>query len=423
MKRLIVKIVFYICWMFMFATLCNKVSAMDYDYPFIGEISPSPDGRYIVFELEYVYSSEYTKLYIMDILTKEIYELLPDNVGSAGQHPAWSPDGSVIAFERGKVYLVSPDGTNLRELTTFYAGYPVWSPDGNYLAVETRREGDVDSGTDIMIIDKNGNEVAWVITSPDDEYPIAWSPDNSYILFVKYEERKSLTLWRANLDMSKPFPTDSSGIFRLSEMEPIQDHAAISPDGSKIVTGGQMGLLIMNADGSGVIDITPNIENFEIGDVAWSPQTNKIAFVGMEPQEWNEEEGYLGPYNIYLINPDGTGLEQITFFTGIDIEGSQAKAPHFPLFAKVWKNAKKEIAKSKAAKPLLFARKDDLGKGDKVRSEKMQALQVAEKMNNLAPNSPEDKAPNKSPSVPIFAGTLSLSALSYALWKFLRILA
>ena len=428
MKKIIA--VLYFCLLLLCPGLCGEVRPqgepfypspyVKRDYPYISKISFSPDGRYIVFDLQWFYTEEECRLYIVDVLKKEIYELFPHwEALDTSPNAEWSPDGSVIAIENaGKICLVNPDGTNLRELTTFYASHPVWSPDGNYLAVEKKREGEVDSGTDIMIIDRNGNEVAWVITSPDDEYPVAWSPDNSYILFVKYEERKSLTLWRANLDMSKPFPASSSGIFRLSEMEPIQDHAAISPDGSKIVTGGQMGLLIMNADGSGVIDITPNIENFEIGDVAWSPQTNKIAFVGMEPQEWDAIEGYLGPYNIYLINPDGTGLEQITFFTGV--EDSQAKAPHFPLLAKVWKNAKKEIAKSKATKPLLLERKDNVGKGDKVRSKKMQALQIAERMNNLAPNSPGDKAPNKSPSLPIFAGILSLSALGYTFWKLLK---
>jgi len=164
------------------------------DYPYISKISFSPDGRYIVFDLQWFYTEEQCRLYVVDVLTKEIYELFPHwEALDTSFNAEWSPDGSVIAIESaGKICLVNPDGTNLRELTTFHARHPVWSSDGNYLLVERKREVDVDSGTDIMIIDKNGNEVAWVVTSPDDEYPVAWSPDNSYILFVKYEEREKV---------------------------------------------------------------------------------------------------------------------------------------------------------------------------------------------------------------------------------------
>jgi Tol biopolymer transport system component len=397
-------------------------------YPYIGKMSPSPDGRYIVFEANFdgFIKSDKIQLYLLDLSTKQVYQLAEPNV--EGIAPAWSPDGSVIAFywpneDTGEaIYLINPDGTNLRRLTNEPAYYPVWSPDGRYMAVSVYREGDFESRDDILIIDNEGKDVAWLITSPDDDWPVAWSPDGSYILFIRNEEGRHPSLWRANVDLTKPFPAESSGIFRLTEPSSDVCSVAISPNGSHIaitfIDG--TGLWIMNADGSGKTLIFPCSDKFDITHIAWCPGINKIAFVGCEFQEYNDTEGYLGPYNIYLINPDGTGLEQITFFTGV--EDSQAKAPHFPLFAKVWKNAKKEIAKNKATKT-FFARKDYLGKGDKVRSEKMQNPEVAERMNNLAPNSPEDKAPNKSPSLPIFAGTLSLSALSYALWKLLRILA
>jgi len=47
--------------------------------------------------------------------------------------PVWSPDGSTIAFKRGKdIYLVDADGTDLRVLASGTA--PDWSPDGTTLA-------------------------------------------------------------------------------------------------------------------------------------------------------------------------------------------------------------------------------------------------------------------------------------------------
>ena len=60
--------------------------------------------------------------------------------------PAWSPKGDVIAFTHcGSLFIVSPDGKNLRQMTTYqprnrdrrlpetFAYSPRWSPDGRWI--------------------------------------------------------------------------------------------------------------------------------------------------------------------------------------------------------------------------------------------------------------------------------------------------
>lgn len=64
------------------------------------------------------------------------------------QDPAWSPDGSTIAFTASnqsdyawEIFLVNPDGSDLRRITD-YDGYdqgPVWSPDGRSIAFTSDR--------------------------------------------------------------------------------------------------------------------------------------------------------------------------------------------------------------------------------------------------------------------------------------------
>lgn len=424
MKRFLANVTLYLGLIALFTLPVAKTVAQEeerpYVFPFIGKISPSPDGRYIVFDFSFSDLEDHRKLCIVDVLTKEIYELLPEDYCGIDPNPAWSPDGSVIAFEAGKIYLIDPDGSNLRELTDFIAGYPVWSPDGNYLAVETKREGDFETGTDIMIIDRQGNEVAWLVTSPENERPIAWSPDNSYILFTRDVREGYITyeyqpLWRANIDMRKPFPAESSGIYRLTEWNSYVGSAAILPDASKILLPGQEGIWIMNADGSDKTLLIPKSVfpgEFSMHSVAWCPQINKIAVVAAELIYYNVHEGYDGPFNIYLINPDGTGLEQITFFTGIST--SQAKALRFPLICEL----KNKLNVPVIAKGMNVKVKKEVKKVTKDEQE----LKLGIDSSNPHPLPLGEEHSTNSNNTPVFAGVLSLSALGYTLWKFFKIL-
>src|SRR5438270_764057 len=80
---------------------------------------------------------------------------LTPNSPAVDQTPAWSPDGSRIAFGRynpdwqatnvHELWTVRPDGTQPIEVTRFsgYSAHPSWSPDGSQIVFQLSGPFDV----------------------------------------------------------------------------------------------------------------------------------------------------------------------------------------------------------------------------------------------------------------------------------------
>jgi hypothetical protein len=143
--------------------------------------SLSPDGRYRVYN-----TTDTTR----GDLVPEIYiQGPPDSRGIAqttevthlskmSYQPAWSPDGSRIAFvseDHGtdEVWTVAPDGSELWDRTPStwqWNKHPSWSPDSTQIVFWTNREG-----TDqIYVMDADGHDQHNISMVPADEYDPLW---------------------------------------------------------------------------------------------------------------------------------------------------------------------------------------------------------------------------------------------------------
>jgi Tol biopolymer transport system component len=103
--------------------------------------------------------------------------------------PAWSPNGTKIAFSsrrdgNDEIYVMNRDGSDQTRLTDDPAWDqdPDWSPNGTRIAFESTRDG---GRTQIFVMDADGSNVTR-LTLPSDGWDInpSWSPNGTKIAFT-----------------------------------------------------------------------------------------------------------------------------------------------------------------------------------------------------------------------------------------------
>lgn len=149
-------------------------------------LSVSPDGKYIVFDL-------LGDIYQIPVTGGEAKPLAQ---GIAWQmQPVYSPDGKHIAFTSDgdggdNIWIMDADGKNLRTVTqeTFrLLNSPAWSPDSQYLVARKHFTASRSLGAgEVWLYHVAGGEGVKLTERPNDEKDLgepAYSPDGRYIYF------------------------------------------------------------------------------------------------------------------------------------------------------------------------------------------------------------------------------------------------
>jgi TolB protein len=253
---------------------------------------------------------------------RRLTETRNDQEGGA----AWSPDCTQIAFSSsresgGRVRVMNADGSNKQWLTAGPGTLPSWSPDGTRIAFT--REG---RGSDIYVMDASGSNQQR-LTHTDVEgtdtsvFDAEWSPDGTQIACVVEFNPDGQFFGETTLHV-----LDISDILQgvgSPRLQPLpradslfNDWPAWSPEGSQIAfsavsagDGGHRDIYVINADGTNLQQLTQTKDVDELGP-AWSPDGTRIVFQANPNGNWD----------IYVMNTDGTDQRPLTTDTESDVD-------------------------------------------------------------------------------------------------------
>ena len=221
-----------------------------------------------------------------------------------------------------QLFTIAPDGTGLTQITNQPSGISeygiAWSPDGSELLYEQAGSRDL-----IYKTAADGNGASRVSPSCTglclgDDFP-AYARSGMKIAF----ERAYGPIRNNNAAVAAIFSmnADGTGVKELTQKKrptSSEDHKPNwSPDGRRItfqrlndtaVPQHLGAIFVMNADGSQPRRLTPYTLN--ASDPKWSRDGTQILFNSYDEPVAGKDA------NIYTIRIDGTGLRQLTHYTG-----------------------------------------------------------------------------------------------------------
>jgi dipeptidyl aminopeptidase/acylaminoacyl peptidase len=270
----------------------------------VGSAELAPDGKlvaYTVRETNWEQNAYETSIWLADTQSGARWRLTGGRKSSTA--PAWSPDGSRIAFasdrsDKRQLYLISPRGGEAEQLTTLEEspGGFAWSPDGSSIAFtasdprgEASKEREKQYGefeiidddyrmTHLYLIDLATKKIRRLTSGAFTIGRFSWSPDGKQIAFDHRINGANANGGTA--DISVVSVADGTVRALVTQQGP-EGNPVWSPDGSRIAFESAMAnpaffysnshVAIVPAAGGSVEDASAGFDE-NPGIIKWTPR-------------------------------------------------------------------------------------------------------------------------------------------------------
>ncbi len=261
-------------------------------------------------------TGETPDLMVYDLKTKQTSLLHKGTVRRRGEYSvSVSPQGKIIVntykFGGWKLGIADLADKGLRNFRKFtkrrnYEYNASWSHDGTRVVYEEYNWGNSD--TEVFIADESGKNVVQLTDSKSDDQMPSWTNDDTRIVFVSNRSGNYELLLKS---------VEGSEIKNLTNHFSVDFAPSTSRLNSKIAflsnRSGSIHLYTMDYDGRNLADLTPQLKSkIDYGgfhssglwsyQTSWSPDGRQIVFNTMSGSD----------LELFIVNSDGTGLEQIT---------------------------------------------------------------------------------------------------------------
>ena len=167
----------------------------------------SPDGRRIVF-CSTRDDGKHDDLYVINVDGTGLKRLTEtDNLWNT--FPSFAPDGRRILFRRlfgerteegmlfnSEIMVANVDGTDAKDISRDpdFDGWPAWSPDGTRIAFSSNRSDTYQ----IYVMNADGSGLFRAVESPYTDVRPQWLPDGSGLVFNREHDGR-IELWQVRL--------------------------------------------------------------------------------------------------------------------------------------------------------------------------------------------------------------------------------
>lgn len=229
---------------------------------------------------------------------------------SVNTQPAWAADGNTLAFSsvregQSAIYLINPDGQNLRRLnqSKLWQTAPSWSPDGTAIAFLARDNSK--PGVELHIVQLADGALSVINANGMEKGPDApvWSADGKQLAFLGANAEGKTDVWVVQ--------RNGLGLKNISQQvsKRHKAHPAISPDGRYVVyvadMRGHLALFRTDLQNGDSVNLTAD-KPAAYETPRWSADGRQLVFAS------SRDDPGLTRMDIFLMNADGAGVTNLS---------------------------------------------------------------------------------------------------------------